>query len=347
MAPPQRPALPLLLLLLGATRACLTRSSTTDIAGHPYSLVARDDYALCPVHDPALIREPASGNLFLFSTDAGGLPIGLNLRTSTDNGTTWASAGRVFNAVPAWALRIVLAATNIWAPDVSFFAGLFHVYYAVSSFGSETSVIGLATSPTLTAPQWTDRGLVFRSDKGDGFNAIDPNVFIDAAAGTVSLIFGSFWSGIKLVALSPATGLVINASAVTALAQRQAPDALEGGFLVRRGSFHYLFASFDYCCRGIQSNYSVHVGRSLADAGPAGPFFDRTGMSMLDGGGSLLLRGGHGWAAGGGQSLLVETVREDSPVSTMVLHAYDGVSGDPFVQLVELNWSADDWPSVS
>ena len=45
--------------------------------------------------------------------------------------------------VPAWARAEVPGATGIWAPDVSYFAGAYHLYYAVSTFGSQRSVIGL------------------------------------------------------------------------------------------------------------------------------------------------------------------------------------------------------------
>ena len=34
-----------------------------------------------------------------------------------------------------------------WAPDISYFGGLWHLYYAGSNFGSNNSVIGLATTP--------------------------------------------------------------------------------------------------------------------------------------------------------------------------------------------------------
>src|ERR1035441_9278297 len=56
-----------------------------------------------------------------------------------------------------------------------------HLYYALSTFGSRNSAIGLATNPTLDPADpkynWTDEGMVLRSfqDKDD-WNAIDPNL---------------------------------------------------------------------------------------------------------------------------------------------------------------------------
>ena len=288
------------------------------------------------MHDPSLVEE--AGTLYLFSTDAGAPPAPpyLRLRASYDNGTTWVTRGAIFPAIPAWARARVPAATNLWAPDATWSPtrGLWHVYYAVSSFGSPDSAIGLATTPSLAAPQWRDEGLVLASSAASGFNAIDP-AYLHSAGW---LVLGSFWSGVYAVRIDPATGKVSSANATLVhLAQRAPPDALEGAFLVERPDALYLFLSWDFCCRGAASNYSVRVGR--AAGGVEGGFVDREGVSLLRGGGSPLVGGGHGWAAGGGQSFLLGTDR-------MVLHAYDAVSGDPYVQLVVVDWGADGWPAL-
>jgi hypothetical protein len=43
---------------------------------------------------------------------------------------------------------------------------------------------------------------------------------------------------------------------------------------VERDGWFYLFASFDFCCRGADSTYYTVVGRSKA---VAGPYVDRDG----------------------------------------------------------------------
>ena len=49
--------------------------------------------------------------------------------------------------------------------------------------------------------------------------------------------------------------------------------------------FFYFFASFDKCCSGINSTYSIRYGRSKSITGP---YLDKNGRSFLDDGGSIL-----------------------------------------------------------
>ncbi len=87
------------------------------------------------------------------------------------------------------------------------------------------------------------------------------------------------------------------------------------------------------------------VGRS--STGVQGPYIDMQGISMLEGGGSEIFKGGFGWAATGGQSVLRDTVSISSATSQIVLHAYDGKTGQPFLNFVSFNWSSNDWPISS
>ena len=162
------------------------------------------------VHDPSMARQ--GGTYYVFSTGDPAGVIGngnIQIRTSRDL-RQWTYTGTVFPAKPAWITTALGSIPNLWAPDISFFGGLWHLYYAGSSFGSNNSVIGLATTPTLDprSPRyhWTDRGLVFRSTSSDDYNAIDPSL-VSAPGGGKWLVFGSFWSGIKLIALDAATGM--------------------------------------------------------------------------------------------------------------------------------------------
>ena len=97
-----------------------------------------------------------------------------------------------------------------WAPDVLYFNNQYHLWYAVSTFGSQVSAIGLVTNPTLDptdpAYKWTDQGPVIQSTNGSPYNTIDPSFTWDAS-GNLWMAFGSYWNGIYLVQLNATTGL--------------------------------------------------------------------------------------------------------------------------------------------
>ena len=117
------------------------------------------------VHDPTMARE--GGTYYLLSTGDPAGVIGngnIQIRTSS-NLRSWSYTGTVFAQKPAWITTELGHIPNLWAPDISYFGGLWHLYYAGSSFGTNNSVIALATTPTLdpSSPRyhWTDDGLVF------------------------------------------------------------------------------------------------------------------------------------------------------------------------------------------
>lgn len=179
-----------------------SRSEVNDLSGQLYALQGET----CAVHDPAIAVE--NGKLFVFSTDTG--PQGnfngnLLIRCGDASNTTFSACAEVFpnmDAIP-WYKTYAPSATNIWAPDVSYFNGSWHMYYAVSEFGKMNSVIGLATAPVLdpSNPQysgWSDQGAVLSTDGSQDYNAIDPSVILEHSTGTPYMVFGSFWKGIQL-----------------------------------------------------------------------------------------------------------------------------------------------------
>jgi arabinan endo-1,5-alpha-L-arabinosidase len=293
------------------------------------------------VHDPAMARE--AGTYYLYSTGDPNGTIGngnIQIRTSHDL-RTWQYAGTVFAQKPSWITSALGSIPNLWAPDISYSGGLWHLYYAGSSFGSNNSVIGLATTPTLdpSSPRyrWTDDGLVYRSSSSGDFNAIDPSLVSDTSGGKW-LVFGSFWSGIKLIKLDPATGKPATGSpTVYPLAERAAPDALEGAGITYHAGYYYLIASFDFCCRGISSTYHMVVGRS---ASVTGPYVDASGTRMTSGGGTELQGTDAGMIGPGSGSVF-----RDGSASDLVYHYYDAFAGGgAWVQIRPLIWTSSGWP---
>lgn len=292
------------------------------------------------VHDPTVIEE--EGRFYLFSTRAG-----LSVRCSVDL-VRWRLCGDVFGHLPQWAVEEVPGLRGLWAPDISYFNGRYHLYYSASTFGSNRSAIGLATNRTLDPSSenyaWRDQGKVIGSTRSDDWNAIDPNVVLDGE-GQPWLSFGSFWGGIKLRKIDPATGkLSTKDETLYALAARprskELPGAVEAPAIVRRNGYYYLFVSFDFCCRGAESTYNVRVGRARR---VTGPYVDRGGRLLTEGGGTPVLEGGGRWA-GPGHCAVLQTKAGDK----LVYHAYDTEwRGTPTLRIADLLWDKEGWPTVS
>jgi len=306
------------------------------------------------VHDPVMAVE--DGKFYLFHTGPG-----INIWRSDDM-EHWDTIGSVFNEVPQWMFETIPGFSgHLWAPDIYHYNGTWYLYYSVSAFGKNTSFIGVAASPTLNpddpAYAWTDHGIIIQSFPGmDNWNAIDPNV-IDDENGVPYLAFGSFWSGLQIVQLAENRIELANKEhpEIVCIASRNpSPEvmpekgypvgpgegAIEGPFIIHRGAFFYLFASVDYCCRGSDSTYKMVVGRSMS---VEGPYLDKEGISMVDGGGTILLTGGGRWYAVGHNGVTAV----DGTVY-LVYHAYDSENLHAWarLQIKPLVWE-DDWPTVS
>lgn len=310
--------------------------------------------AVPEVHDPSMIK--AGNTWYVFSSggrrDGSQLPV----HCSTDL-LTWAPCGHVFDAIPPWIPARLPAVGELWAPDISFEDGEYRLYYCYSVLGKSSSGIALVTNKTLdrTRPDyaWVDHGPVVETREGDDYNAIDPNFFRDGEGGDW-LIFGSFWSGIKLHRLGPDGMLSPGDRKLYSLARRTPPlftawpppgtsvpwQAIEAGFLVHHEGFYYLFTSWDHCCQGSDSNYHVVVGRA---ATVTGPYRDESGHKLMDGGGTTILAGDAHWAGPGGQSLWMGPGDND----VLVYHAYDRQDGGRVaLRLAPLRWQ-NGWPVVA
>ena len=292
------------------------------------------------VHDPSIIKEGKT--YYVFSTRAG-----IAIRCSKDL-IQWQLCGDVFAHLPEWAVKDVPGLRGLWAPDVSYFNGRYYLYYSASTFGSNHSSIGLATNETLDSSsdkyRWVDQGKVIGSNIDDDWNAIDPNVVFDEH-NQPWLAFGSFWGGIKLRKLEQATGKLSSQDQnLYSLASRprtsSSPGAIEAPNIIRKNGYYYLFVSFDLCCRGANSTYNIRVGRARR---LTGPYIDRSGKAMIDGGGTLVVGGAGRWTGPGHCAVLQE--REGDH---LVYHAYDTEwRGVPTLRISTLHWDSEGWPTVS
>lgn len=304
-------------------------------------------------HDPTMVKQGAWWYVVI-TGDAGKPNTYLPMKRSKDL-KHWTELGPVFSSLPSWVLPALgnptEAPKDLWAPDLSYSHGQWRLYYAASQFGTNNSVIGLATTKSLDPASkdfgWHDRGLVLQSKpspdkqpKPNEFNAIDPDLSTDAA-GHQWLAFGSFWTGIKMRQVNPATGklLASNPKLYNLATRPTPPDAIEGPSIVRHGSFYYLFVAFDFCCRGVNSDYRVMMGRSRSITGP---YVDRAGVPMLQGGGTEVLRGYNEFIGTGGAD-----VYSHRGSDYFVNHYYDATdNGTPRLNVRTLQWHGG-WPTVS
>ena len=307
--------------------AASTRSNVTLVPAIQGDLAA---------HDPSMIRQ--RNTWYVFSTGGG-----LQIRTSTDL-IHWRLSGMVFAKIPSWIIRAEGNITDLWAPDISYARGVYHLYYAASQFGKNTSVIGLATNKTLDprSPQyrWVDQGLVIKTTQTDNFNAIDPNFSYDAHH-VPWLALGSFWSGLKLHRLDPVTFKLSTVdTTLYSIAQRPFPDAIEAPSITYHKGYYYLFASIDFCCQGSNSTYKIVYGRSKSITGP---YVSQDGTPMTSGGYTLLLQSYGNVRGPGGQTAYIDGCR------TLLIHHYYDASANGAVkfQIRQILWTRTGWLTLS
>ena len=309
----------------GTTSAGGTTSScaipTLDSANPPQALTLTGNLG---THDPSAIL--ANGTYYLFATGNG-----IGTKTST-NVTAWTGTPDVFSSIPAWVAGQVSGVTNIWAPDISFWGGQYHLYYAVSTFGSNKSCIGHATRASLSSGSWTDHGAVICSNVGttDNWNAIDPNVIVDDT-GQAWLDFGSFWNGIMLIQLD-STGARMGTAAPQNIARN---SSIEGPYIIHQCGYYYLFVSFGSCCSS-PYDYNIRVGRSTS---VTGPYVDQAGTAMLNGGGTQIVTGNSTWHAPGHNAVLVT-----ANGTYNIYHALDSNNANATLRISQLVLDANGWP---
>lgn len=286
------------------------------------------------VHDPVMAKGE-DGRYYIFSTG-----MGVGVMSSADM-KVWRQEKSVFelifepippgisqedmrryrpnidwgnSTIPKWAVDSVPRYTgHTWAPDISYQDGMWRLYYSCSSFGKNSSAIGVAFNKTLDPKspyfKWEDQGaVIFSHQHKDNFNCIDPNLIL-GKKNEPWLTFGSFWDGIQIVKLkkdyktlagSPKTiarriGRKLSIEDIDKVENftiegndtiEAGENAIEAPFIIKEGKYYYLFVSWDYCCRGQNSTYKVVYGRSK---NVDGPYLDKEGRDMAKGGGTLLV----------------------------------------------------------
>jgi arabinan endo-1,5-alpha-L-arabinosidase len=287
------------------------------------------------VHDPVMIKQ--GDTYYVFHTGRG-----ISVKTSKDR-ITWKNAGRIFDSTsrPAWhRADIPNQDGSLWAPDIHFRNGKYHLYYSVSAWMNFNSSVGYASNTTLDQSdpkyKWTDEGQVISyKNGGEKVNVIDPNVFVDTD-GKVYLFYGSYQAGLRMVELDAKTGkLKTDPPALTTITTSLG----EGVFVLKGPDYYYIFASRGKCCAGMNSTYQVVMGRSK---NVAGPYLTKEGKSWVDNNYSLLLAGDSTEPGRGHNGFFTE-----HDTTFIVYHAYTrAAKGASLLNIKPLFVDKDGWPAM-
>ncbi|KAH9213431.1 putative arabinan endo-1,5-alpha-L-arabinosidase A [Leptodontidium sp. 2 PMI_412] len=293
----------------------------------------------CWAHDPAIIQRASDGNYYKFNTGGN-----MEIATATNLAGPWTLKGFVLTSGSSISNA---GSKDCWAPDVTLVNGVYHLYYSVSTFGTQDSEIGLATSTTLDPGSWTDKGSVgVTSSSAKSYNAIDANLI--AVGSSYYLNFGSFWHDIYQVQLNAAATKGGGAAAYNIEYDSTGGSPCEGSYMFYYSGYYYLTWSRGVCCGydktkpAAGAEYKIMMCRSTS---ATGSFVDKNGKACTANGGSVLLES-HGNIYGpGGQGVF----NDKSKGLVLYYHYADtnvGLGDGAYLfGWNVLNWSGG-WPSV-
>ena len=278
-----------------------------------------------PIHDPSRMVYD-NGLWYIYATGIAGIDV----KYSQDK-IHWNQGTPIVGSA---------ANQNYWAPDMwnGTINGSFYLFYSqpTGAFGTKGARIGVIATQSLASTSRQDLGDVIATSADTDYNTIDPCPYYDAAANRLWLSFGSWFGGIYIMELDPATPTRIVSPPVRVAGG--GGFGIEASYVHYRNGWFYLFANWDLCCRGGQSTYRIVVGRSR---NIYGPYVDKEGLDMRSGGGTVFL-GGTADEIGPGHFGFATNADSDA----FTYHAYVPYSGPGPARLAERNivWQADGWP---
>ena len=242
--------------------------------------------------------------------------------------------------MPDWLVKAVPGVTYLWAPEVYQHDGTYYLYYSASTWGKNNSIIALATNTTLDpadpAYKWVDQGQVVRSTPQSDFNAIDAGHRRGRQRHPVDglrLVLDRDPDGPAGVAVGQAVGRQDPAQ------DRQpagGPERHRGGL---RRAARRLVLPVHLLGPVLQRAWTATTrSSSAAPQDVTGPYVDKDGRALLEGGGTVLRKTTGNQVGPGGQSVSEEII---------AYHYYDAkAKGAPKLALQRVSWGDDGWPEL-
>lgn len=322
----------------------------------PHGSLSREHKSMNPatttsdwhLHDPSSIVELNGWQVVAVTgkENADGYRCGLETWKRQSENDPWQPDQCLYIEKPDWISdELPLNDGAFWAPDLGDDGTLF--YSVANGFEESGSCVGAARWNGQT---WQDVGqpltCAFEPDETREIEAIDPSIV--ALDDKLFLVVGG--GLIVATELNPKTLLVKSGDWwepghpdwIELATGPQIDDEqgwVEAAQVVEIGQWHYLFVNWGECCRGLDSTYEVRIGRAKSIDGP---FLDKQGTPMNEGGGSLffettgdLVGPGHMSVRQGGNGSLLGS-----------FHFYHGKrDGLPWIGEAELSIK-DGWPEI-
>ena len=266
------------------------------------------------IHDPSRVIDTSSGQIISVTGKAqeDGYECGLETWHRTNPNSNWEPQECLLTDKPNWVSKNV--PTNdgaFWAPE---FIDKNRILYSVASNFEDggPSCTALAIRRQVEDRMiWQDSGkpitcttgLPTKTEGGEiEIEAIDP-AYVFSPDGKAYLITGGgliHGTEVNSQTFQPLSGNWFSFNDPSWKTLARGPRAknneegigdgyewIEAPYIYYRNNFYYLFVNWGSCCRGADSDYNIRVGRSKK---PLGPFLDKEGINMIDGGGTLVIQ---------------------------------------------------------
>lgn len=328
------------------------------------------------IHDPSRIITVGNTQMIAVTGKAqeDGYDCGLETwwRNPQTDGGGWRPGQCLFRKQnkPSWVA--VEAPANdgaFWAPELDYDEenGTLTLLYSVSEMdegeffpntcvGVAVSVDGLQGFPNELT--WEDAGkpvmCITGSDYEEERSAIDPSVFWGFGDDENRLFLVTGGGRIIGTELDPATYMQkdgewfdLDRDDWTELStgpRREDDTWVEAAFVHPnpQTGHYYLFVNWGSCCSGVDSTYEIRVGRSR---NPMGPYVDKKGQPMMEGGGTLFQKSSkRGFVVGPGHTGIWKKNHKKEFVS---FHYYDKRRGGAaWIAEKRLRWKRNGWPKA-